>query len=196
MKTINVYEVGVDPLPLVGMEICYWENHVSFGTFSNYEMKNGSVGLCVPDGEEYDENKIFIGEEEIEDNGDSSCFDEWGLPTKQMLYIDDPDIILTRGMRWMYEYEYLNALGADDIFPFQEADAFNAAVKHGFIDVIDTKVTMTKKDSIGKNRPDCDLYFVHKIVKYNDKLFELSYASTVGDLIQNHPFEIKGLDYV
>ena len=202
MKTINVYEVGVDDPPAIGLEICYWERSYSFN-FVDDQLKFGTVGVCCKPGEEdrddFNYEEIDWGDYE----GEGKLFDDLGYPHVPHLYIDEVETQLKKGDRWAYYHEYNEAIGADDVFPFQEAETLDAAIKHGLVEELSRTVDVIKKGSLtfsGVARPECDLYYTDIKVWYNGEKYLLKFSSTRPDVLEGRLFEYnsidEGLDYV
>ncbi|QQG34159.1 hypothetical protein ZPAH1_orf00397 [Aeromonas phage ZPAH1] len=185
MRTINVYEIGVDPLPIVGLEINYWERSYSYDFVSD-DLKFGIVRVALPKGmKKYKPEDVHIEPLVMSDDGEWDVFDDLGNPLKPILYIDHVENSIERGMHWMYYHEYINSFGSD-IFPFQESDAFNAAVKAGIVKKISESTSVMEKGSAGDNRPECNLYYTKVICEYNSKAYKLNFSSTrKSDLYEN-----------
>lgn len=128
MKSVNFYEVGVDPLPIVGLEIGYYDKRSSFGMFQSLDACSGTVELAG--NEEYPDSEINIDEE---------GFDEWGEPVAKTMFVGEEEQI-RRGLIWCYLHDYY-AVVDPDMFAFQTYNQFMIAVKHNLIDVLDTVET-------------------------------------------------------
>lgn len=181
MKSINVYEVGVDPLPIVGLEICYWKQSYSFGFVSD-EIKFSIVQSALPNGvDTLVLDDVFIDEIDWSE-GEGDIFDDFGYPTKPLLYTEYVEEPLQRGMTWMYYHDYINAIGSD-IFPFQEEETIVAAINSGIVNEISRETVLIKKNSIGENRPPCDLYYTDIVVEYLGEKVKLSFSSANKDKV-------------
>lgn len=68
MKQINVYEIGVDPLPVEGSSIAIIDRKTSFAMFEEHNQKVGVVeydsGLFLDDGTEIFEGCLWMYEHE------------------------------------------------------------------------------------------------------------------------------------
>lgn len=183
MRSINVYEVGVDSLPLPGLEINWWERRSSF-SFVDDEMHSGVVVAGIPEGQVYDPVAIVTKE------FDYDCpdmFDDYGMPLKQYLYIEDPDNHIYDGMKWMYTHEYMDAIGADvDVFPFQHSEQFMATIKYGMVELISHFVDVRPMKEDGDK---FDYYFHSYEVKYKDVVWLVKFGSLREDEPDHRCFE-------
>ncbi|ATI18138.1 hypothetical protein [Aeromonas phage AS-sw] len=196
MRTLNIYEIGVDEPPIPGLEICYLDRGYSFG-FVNDHLKMGVVGVACKPGDE-DRDDYFYGEIDWADC-DDQFFNEEGYPHSPYLYIDDMENQLEEGDKWAYFHEYNDAFGVTDIFPFQEGESLEIAIKHSIVEELSREQTVIKKGSIsndGYPRPDCDLYYTDIKVWYNGKRYLLKFSSTKPDVPCGRLFSYESIDEV
>lgn len=193
MKTLNIYEIGVDDPPIPGLEICYWERSYSF-TYIDDQLKFGTVCVACKPGEEgrddFNYDEIDWGDCEEKE------FDDLGYPHIPYLYIDEVETQLTLGARWAYYHEYNEAIGASDVFPFQEADTLEIAIKHDLVEELSRDTMVIKKGSLDFSngpRPECDLYYTDITVWYDGERTLLKFSSTKPDALEGRAFEITGI---
>lgn len=111
MRTLKIYEIGVDPLPKPGTSIWLlpmWDSKHNPGAWglTPVELIFGVVTTFHPADEDYDPAKVCIDEADFyDDNGD---FYAHGLR------IDDLDIDLLRGQLWVKEEDMLRATAPSD----------------------------------------------------------------------------------
>ncbi|UYD59192.1 hypothetical protein HPMBJEAJ_00077 [Aeromonas phage avDM6] len=168
------------------MEINWWERTSSFGTFVDDDIHSGVVCVGIPEGEEFDISKVVT--EHFEYDCDE-MFDEYGLPLKQYMYIEDPDNHVCDGLKWMYTHEYMDAIGSDeDVFPFQHAEQLESAIKYGIIDLVNHSVSSREMVEGGK---EFNYYFHTFVVKYKGVDWIIKFGSLSEDKPNNRCFETE-----
>lgn len=75
MRTLQIYEIGVDPLPEPGATIWLiptWDSpeNAGYWELSSVELVSGEVEDYYPDGDEYDPAKVCIDEDGFWDEND------------------------------------------------------------------------------------------------------------------------------
>ena len=106
MKRINVYEVGVDPLPVEGSTISIIDSQSSMGMFEKHFQVEGQVE--------------YITDEDRE---------EYGL--EDVVFCLDTGHEIKDGCKWLYPHEYLPII-SDITFPFQDWKYYQIAVSQGW----------------------------------------------------------------
>ena len=159
MRPLNYYVIGEDPLPIVGLEIGYYDKHTSFGMFQSMDAQSGIVSMYG--GEVFSDDEVNIDEEGV---------DEWGEAVAKTLFVGDDETQLRRGMIWCYLHEFY-AVVDPELFPFQTHEELEIAVKHGIVQVLseETEDLVDKQGTAYKNK------VVH--VKYNDRLLDIKFYS-------------------
>lgn len=147
MRTLNYYEVGVDPLPIVGLDIGYYETNTSFGMFQSLDACSGTIEL-------YGEENFVDDEISIDEEG----FDDLGEPTAKTLYVGEHEFQLKRGVIWCYIHDYY-AVTDPSMFPFQCDKQLAIAIEHGIV----KKVSEHIEERTGK-QVDVELKFKTKVV--------------------------------
>lgn len=129
MMKLNVYEVGVDPLPEIGSSVVLFDNKLFFGTQVSDCIVSGEV--LVNYGDFADTLKEALESTEVDIDGE--CCDVNGNYTKLSYYVDTEEKTLLRGVRWMYEHELLTAINSEIEFPFQTHTSLTVALKKKWI---------------------------------------------------------------
>lgn len=166
MKTLKVYQIGVDPLPVDDSQIVFWSSTTSFGIFENSFATEGTVRYLLPEEYETFEEAIAGGAKiDLECN------------------YEDEDIIiqcnehqLGEGINWMYVHEYYPVISSVD-FPFQKRHYFDVAIKEGWIEVISHKNTSVSREEYDEMVANTSEEKSHLIVD-----FEVFRARLDGDV--------------
>lgn len=162
MQSIKVYTMGVDPMPLDGLDINIFVGHASFGIFESTSGKEITFEYNTGD---FDcdtlQEALDKGIEIAETYND--CIDEEGNYVKLYPLDFECDV---KGIRWTYVHEHLPII-SDIEFPFQSDDVFNSALRHGLIQVLDKEVVARSEDYI----------FRYLTVRFNDKNFKVTFVN-------------------
>lgn len=166
MRTLNVYEVGVDPLPDENESIYFYDTHSSFG-FETLTENMGNVsyvwGFGNEDEPETLEEALKLYPITIDDCGHTDD----DITTGITVHVGETEVQLMRGMTWCYEHEYLKAINSDIEFPFQSINNIIAALKKNWITVKSTERELG--DFSGEVQP----IYEYNVYEYDGNLYKI-----------------------
>tara|TARA_B100000700_G_scaffold131064_1_gene146626 strand:+ start:9200 stop:9808 length:609 start_codon:yes stop_codon:yes gene_type:complete len=164
MRTLKIFELGVDELPVEGSHIIYFNQNTSFGMFEENYSKQGKVNYLYGDieGAENLQDALSKGgfihlSEEYPDNEE-----EYEL----VIPLECNEDYLTKGMLWTYDHEYLPVLNPE-MFPFQDFEYFSSGIEKEWLEVLKSNFTGRDKNNFNFPLPDK----LEHIVRFNNKLF-------------------------
>jgi hypothetical protein len=173
MKTLTLYELGVDSLPVEGSCIVYFDRSSSYGLFeANFTLTMDAFYMYGDLGDYSSLEEAIEAGHEVDIDGDG--FDENGNPVKITL----GEVSLRRGTVWIYEHDYYPVVGSIQ-FPFQTTPYFQAAVKESWIQVIsETSTLATPSKYLGADGTEEDIIFTYQVVKFKDNLFKITWVNS------------------
>lgn len=184
MIELNVYEVGIDDLPVDGSEIVYFDSTTSYGMFEQYYSVEGPVEYFYGDFADSLEEALEKG---YEITIDDDLYNEDGEPIKIDLRCKDR--IISRNDKWMYVHEYYPKIGSIT-FPFQTQEYFEVAIKQGWIELKSREIPVidyTKFENYDPIRHKSfeGIKFIYDEVEFNGKLFKVTWTTGRNDSEHN-----------
>tara|TARA_B100002019_G_C21253597_1_gene592590 strand:- start:1550 stop:2167 length:618 start_codon:yes stop_codon:yes gene_type:complete len=168
MRTLKLYEIGVDPLPIDETQIAFFDKQSSFGMFDKHFSQEGTVSYLFGD----IDNASTL-EEAIEKGGfvsfslDDENEDE--VDYEKLIPIMCEETQLLEGFLWCYVHEYLATLDPES-FPFQDYKYFQIAHQQNWLNLLDYE-TVTIGDP---NSPDSFDQHI-QLVAFNNCHFLISW---------------------
>jgi hypothetical protein len=171
MKQLNIYEIGVDPLPLEGSEIIYFDSNNCYGMFEQHYEKSGACAYMYGDLGDFNNLGAALGAGYQVDI-DTEGFNENYEPEKITIEVDGTQIF--RGCKWVYVHEYLPALD-DTMFPFQGWEYYNLALVKGW--VLEVKVLRELRTSFNERGKDVEVAYRDVLTRFSGKDFVVEWSS-------------------
>lgn len=173
MQTLNIYEVGVDPLPDEHTQIIVFDEVSSYGIFAGVSSSEGSVSY------EYHESFDTLNEalkECIIETTKSICHDYEEDINSIGVFIEDVQLI--DGMKWLYVHEAYPII-SNILMPVQEWEYWKWCVKQGIINI---------------NSYDEDVFAEHTwynyTISFNGSSFKVVWRSCQADGMYFSTFEV------
>lgn len=126
MKTLTLYEVGIDTLPKDGAEILVFTKHSSFGMFEGHSSNEGKVCYMYGDIADSLDEALSLGGY-ISTSEDDTAWEEGSMA----ITIDVASYSLVDGVLWMYCHEYYDKVAG--MFPFQDKEYWDVAIEEGWL---------------------------------------------------------------
>ena len=164
MRTLTLFELGIDENPIQGTNIIFFDKTSSFGMFERDYASEGKVEYLygdVPEASSLEEalkkgGFINLTGEEPED--------------EEQFYLSIPlmcgDKELIEGTIWTYDHNFTAAVNPE-MFPFQDYEYFLIAEENKWLDVLDTEKESQNQQPEGM--PDK----LEHLVSFNNKVFYL-----------------------
>lgn len=165
MKTLKVYEVGVDPLPVDGTEVIVTSTTMVYDVFEMLERKEGEVVYMYGD--------IASTYTEAVDQGgfvttDPTVIADWNEDSLAITVDVDNYGSLVDGDMWIYSHEFYYTLTG--VFPFQCERTYNIAKAQGWLEEFSHEQTEPKEI-------DEDVYsWITNVVKFEGDEFSIRWS--------------------
>tara|TARA_B100002019_G_C21131402_1_gene528454 strand:+ start:221 stop:832 length:612 start_codon:yes stop_codon:yes gene_type:complete len=166
MRTLKIFELGVDELPVNGANIVYFDQSISFGMFEQNYSKEGKVEYLYGDIEGAENLQDALSKGGFIDLSNDTHYDE--EQEALSIPLECNGVYLTKGMLWTYEHEYLPVL-SPEMFPFQDYEYFSLAIENKWLEVLKSNLNEYTKMNLDFEAPDK----LEHIVRFNNKLFYL-----------------------
>jgi len=128
MRTLTLYEVGVDPLPKDGTEILVFSKHSSFGMFESHSSNEGEVCYMYGDIADSLDEALSLG-----GYVSTSISDVDHNESSMAISIEAASQSLVDGVLWMYCHEYYDKVA--EMFPFQTKNYWDVAIDEGWLEI-------------------------------------------------------------
>ena len=175
MKTLRIYEIGVDELPVEGSCILVFDSRNSFNMFDQHYALEGEVVYMYGDianGDGWCETL----EEALEAGGyiETNPYDIEDGTRAITIDVDagQRSVSLVNGSLWMYAHEYYMTIA--NVFPFQEWSEYQIAKEQGWI----KEVEYVRDDEVEMQGQM--IRFDKSVVEMNGKRYSLKWAVRDG----------------
>ena len=178
MKTLTLYEIGIDTLPVEGMGVLVFDSRNSFNMFDQHYAVEGEVIYMYGDIQKEDGEWCETLEEAYQSGGYIETSEHDIQDGRKAITIDvdsSPPVSLTDGVLWMYAHEYYPVLA--DIFPFQEWEEYQIAKREGWI----KELEYVKDEREWHNPNGRDMRFDESRVEFNGNIYKLKWVCSEED---------------
>jgi len=124
LKTLTLYEVGINPLPINSTEILVFTTHSSFGIFEGTGSNEGEVCYMYGDIADSLDEALSLGGY-ISTSEENTDWEEGSMA----IIIEVASHSLVDDMMWMYCHEYYDKVAG--MFPFQDKTYWDIAIDKG-----------------------------------------------------------------